>query len=110
MAPLKSLGINQPHDMISLDYYTIEELLTDGERAARDLARRFVHAEVLSEVVPCHRAAKFPTDSAHGAVRYAPYRQPHWQPMPLLTVPITPQARVSVSVAARHLRRCSGRD
>jgi len=30
---LKSLGINQPHDMTSLDYYAIEELLTDDERA-----------------------------------------------------------------------------
>src|SRR5215813_9792285 len=46
--------------MNSLDYYNIEELLTDTERAARDRARRFVQEEVLSEIVPCHRAAKFP--------------------------------------------------
>src|SRR5438477_89192 len=44
----------------SLDYYTIEELLTDEERAARDRTRRFVQEEVMQEVVPCHRAAKFP--------------------------------------------------
>ena len=46
--------------MTSLDYYAIEELLTDDERAARDRTRRFVQEEVMSEVVPCHRAAKFP--------------------------------------------------
>jgi len=44
----------------SLDYYAIEELLTDEERAARDRARRFAQDEVMQEVVPCHRAAKFP--------------------------------------------------
>jgi len=44
----------------SLDYYAIEELLTDEERAARDRTRRFVQEEVMQEVVPCHRAAKFP--------------------------------------------------
>jgi glutaryl-CoA dehydrogenase len=46
--------------MTSLDYYAIEELLADKERAARDRARRFVQEEVMQEVVPCHRAAKFP--------------------------------------------------
>jgi glutaryl-CoA dehydrogenase len=44
----------------SLDYYAIEELLTDEERVARDRARRFVQEEVMQEVVPCHRAGKFP--------------------------------------------------
>src|SRR6478672_7339781 len=44
----------------SLDYYAIEELLTEGERAVRDRAQRFVQEEVMQEVVPCHRAAKFP--------------------------------------------------
>jgi glutaryl-CoA dehydrogenase len=44
----------------SLDYYAIEELLTGEERAARDRARRFVQEEVMQEVVPCHRAGKFP--------------------------------------------------
>src|SRR5437762_6827653 len=46
--------------MDSLDYYSIEELLTDEERAARDRALHFVQEEVLSEIVPCHRAARFP--------------------------------------------------
>jgi len=46
--------------MTSLDYYAIEELLTDDERAARDRARRFVQEEVMPDIVPCHRAAKFP--------------------------------------------------
>src|SRR6184192_2584877 len=46
--------------MTSLDYYGIEELLTDEERQARDRARHFVQEEVLSEIVPCHRAGKFP--------------------------------------------------
>ncbi len=45
---------------ISLDYYAIEELLTDEERAARDRARRFVQEEAKPEIVPCHRAGKFP--------------------------------------------------
>jgi glutaryl-CoA dehydrogenase len=49
-----------PRGMTSLDYYGIEELLTDEERAARDRARRFVEDEVCSEIVACHRAAKFP--------------------------------------------------
>jgi glutaryl-CoA dehydrogenase len=44
----------------SLDYYDIEELLTDEERVARDRARRFVQEEVMQEVVPCHRAGRFP--------------------------------------------------
>src|SRR3954452_6427753 len=66
--------------MDSLDYYRIEELLTDEERAARDRARHFVRKEVLSEVVPCHRAAKFPDYliPRMGALRlYAPYLKDH---------------------------------
>ena len=35
--------------MTSLDYYGIEELLTDDERAARDRTRRFVEEEVIQE-------------------------------------------------------------
>ena len=66
--------------MDSLDYYKIEELLTDEERAARDRATQFVQKEVLSEVVPCHRAAKFPDHliPRMGALRfYAPYLKEH---------------------------------
>jgi glutaryl-CoA dehydrogenase len=66
--------------MTSLDYYGIEELLTDEERAARDGARRFVQDEVIQEVVPCHRAGKFPEHltARMGALRfYAPYLKEH---------------------------------
>src|SRR5213592_174236 len=69
-----------PHQMTSLDYYAIEDLLTDDERAVRDRAMQFVQKEVLSEIVPCHRAAKFPEHLiAHmGALRfYAPYLKEH---------------------------------
>src|SRR5256886_13370160 len=64
----------------SLDYYTIEELLTDEERAARDRTRRFVEEEVMPEVVPCHRAGKFPEHLIvrMGALKfYAPYLKEH---------------------------------
>jgi glutaryl-CoA dehydrogenase len=66
--------------MTSLDYYVIEELLTDKERAARDRARRFVQEEVMQEVVPYHRAAKFPEHLTQrmGALGfYAPHLKDH---------------------------------
>src|SRR5438477_2796646 len=66
--------------MSSLDYYNIEELLMHEERAARDRARRFVQEEVLSEIVPSHRAAKFPEHLIlrMGTLRfYAPYLNEH---------------------------------
>src|SRR6267143_4881018 len=66
--------------MTSLDYYAIEDLLTDDERAARDRARRFVQEEVMSEIVACHRAAKFPDEvrPRMGALRlFAPYLKEH---------------------------------
>ena len=66
--------------MTSLDYYGIEELLSDEERAARDRARRFVQEEVLSEIVPCHRAGKFPehlTPRMGKLLFYAPYLKEH---------------------------------
>src|SRR5215813_11288594 len=66
--------------MDSLDYYKIEELLTDEERAIRDRAAEFVQQEVLSEVIPCHRAGKFPDQliPRMGAQRfYAPYLKEH---------------------------------
>ena len=62
--------------MTSLDYYAIEELLTGDERAARDRTRRFVQEEVMQEIVPCHRAAKFPEHlrARMGTLRlFAPY-------------------------------------
>src|SRR5438309_5874851 len=66
--------------MTSLDYYAIEELLTDDERAARDRARRFVQEEVINAIVPCHRAANFPEHLTPrmGELRfYAPYLKEH---------------------------------
>jgi glutaryl-CoA dehydrogenase len=66
--------------MTSLDYYAIEELLTPDERAARDRTRRFVQEEVMPEVVPCHRAAKFPEHlrPRMGALRlFAPFLKEH---------------------------------
>src|SRR5437762_14049261 len=68
------------HAMSSLDYYNIEELLTDEERAARDRARRFVQEEVMSQVVPCFRAGKFPDDLIPRMGKlgfYAPYLKEH---------------------------------
>ena len=64
----------------SLDYYAIEELLTNEERAARDRARRFVQEEVMQEVVPCHRAGMFPEHliPRMGALGfYAPHLKEH---------------------------------
>src|SRR6476659_708170 len=66
--------------MNSLDYYKIEELLTDDERAIRDRAALLVQKEVLSEVIPCHRAAKFPDHliPRMGALRvYSPQLKEH---------------------------------
>jgi glutaryl-CoA dehydrogenase len=66
--------------MSSLDYYNVEELLTDEEQAARERAMQFVQEEVSSEIVPCHRAAKFPEHliPRMGALRfYAPYLKEH---------------------------------
>jgi glutaryl-CoA dehydrogenase len=66
--------------MTSLDYYGIEDLLTDDERAARDRTRQFVEEEVRNEIVPCHRAGKFPEHliPRMGALGfYAPYLKDH---------------------------------
>ena len=66
--------------MTSLDYYGIEELLSDDERAARDRARRFVQEEVMSEIVAHHRAATFREQltARMGALGfYAPYLKGH---------------------------------
>src|SRR5213595_2766571 len=70
----------EPRHPASLDYYAIEELLTDEECAARDRARRFVQEEVMPEVVPCHRAGKFPEHlrARMGELRlFAPYLKEH---------------------------------
>src|ERR1041385_3590113 len=65
---------------VSLDYYNVEELLTQGGRAGRDRARHFVQEEVMTEIVSCFRAAKFPEHLTPrmGALRfYAPYLKEH---------------------------------
>ena len=77
-----SVDLPKPHRMTPtpLDYYNIEELLTDEERAARDRARCFVQEEVLSEIVLCHRAGKFPehlTPRMGALGFYAPYLKEH---------------------------------
>src|SRR5947207_2823608 len=67
----------------SLDYYTIEERVTDEERVERDRARRFGQEEVMQEMVPCHRAAKFPehlTPRMGALGFYAPYLKEHGCP------------------------------
>ena len=66
--------------MTSLDYYGIEELLTDEERAARDRARQFVDEEVRPVLVQCHREGRFPEQliPRMGALRlFAPYLHGH---------------------------------
>src|SRR5437762_446516 len=68
------------NDVTSLDYYAIEELLTEEERAVRDRARRFVEEEVMPEIVPCHRAGEFPehlTPRMGTLGFYAPYLKEH---------------------------------
>jgi len=78
--PLNCRALAKSHDMTSLDYYKIEELLTDEERSIRDRVAQFVQKEVLSEVVSCFRAAKFPDHliPRMGALRfYAPYLKEH---------------------------------
>src|SRR5947207_11972116 len=64
----------------SLDYYCVEELLTDEERAAHDRARRFVDEEVMQEIVSHHRAGKFPehlTPRMGALGFFAPYLKAH---------------------------------
>ena len=66
--------------MASLDYYGIEDLLTPEERAIRDRARKFVQEEAMPEVVPCHRAGKFPehlTPRMGALGFYAPHLNEH---------------------------------
>jgi glutaryl-CoA dehydrogenase len=45
-----------------VDYYQIEELLSEEERMVRDVARRFVEEEFLPRVQRCFREGSFPAD------------------------------------------------
>ncbi len=46
----------------AVDYYAIEELLTDDERLVRDTFRRFVDEEILPQVPKNFRAGTFPRE------------------------------------------------
>lgn len=75
-ASIAGAGNRNANDLT--DYYAIEELLT--LRRARDSrsARRFVH-EAVREMVPYHRASKFPDPTARmGSLgSCAPYLKDH---------------------------------
>ena len=45
-----------------VDFYAIEETLSDDERAVRDLAREFVEAEVLPVIEACAWEGRFPRE------------------------------------------------
>lgn len=45
-----------------VDYYRLEELLTEEEQMVRDVARRFVEDEFLPRVQRCFREGSFPLD------------------------------------------------
>ena len=47
---------------IEVDYYQIEELLSEEERVVRDVARRFVEEEFMPQVQRCFREGSFPMD------------------------------------------------
>jgi glutaryl-CoA dehydrogenase len=46
----------------NVDYYEVEELYTEAERMARDVARAFVEDQVLPIITAHHRHGTFPTD------------------------------------------------
>jgi glutaryl-CoA dehydrogenase len=46
----------------TVDYYQIEELLSEEERMVRDVARRFIDEEFLPRVQRCFREGSFPTE------------------------------------------------
>jgi glutaryl-CoA dehydrogenase len=48
--------------MAQVDYYQIEELLSEEERLVRDTARRFVDEEFLPRVKQCFREGSFPRE------------------------------------------------
>jgi glutaryl-CoA dehydrogenase len=48
--------------MAQVDYYQIEELLSEEERLVRDTARRFVDEEFLPRVKQCFREGSFPQE------------------------------------------------
>ncbi len=47
---------------IDVDYYNIEELLSEEERMVRDVARRFVEDEFMPRIQKCFREGSFPME------------------------------------------------
>src|SRR5437667_6192650 len=47
---------------VEVDYYQVEELLSEEERVVRDVARRFVEEEFMPQVQRCFREGSFPMD------------------------------------------------
>ena len=47
---------------IDVDYYNIEELLSEEERLVRDVARRFVEDEFMPRIQKCFREGSFPME------------------------------------------------
>ena len=47
---------------IVVDYYNIEELLSEEERMVRDVARRFVEDEFMPRIQKCFREGSFPME------------------------------------------------
>lgn len=47
---------------IDVDYYNIEELLSEEERMVRDVARRFVEDEFMPRIQKCFREGGFPME------------------------------------------------
>jgi glutaryl-CoA dehydrogenase len=47
---------------IDVDYYNIEELLSEEERMVRDVARRFVEDEFMPRIQMCFREGSFPSE------------------------------------------------
>ncbi len=47
---------------IDVDYYNLEELLTQEECLVRDVARRFIEEEFMPRIQGCFREGRFPTE------------------------------------------------
>lgn len=47
---------------LDVDYYNIEELLSEEERMVRDVARRFVEDEFMPRIQMCFREGSFPSE------------------------------------------------
>ena len=59
-------GSYDPAAFTALDFYRIDDLLTDEEKAHRDRVRQYVTAEVLPVIEQHAQALTFPLDAARG--------------------------------------------